>query len=110
MTFSIADCLTKEHVMRTIELEELKLRYSELTVAEVLPARYFAEGHLPGAVHLPLEGLEEAATHALPNRNREVVLYCANSTCRNSHQAAERLGRLGYGDVRVFTGGKSAWQ
>lgn len=44
-------------------------------LAEVLPAAEYDDGHLPGAVHLPLKSLDEAAAAAL-NRDRPVIVYC----------------------------------
>ena len=77
--------------------------------AEVLPPTHFARGHLPGAVNLPLEGLEQRASSLFPDKQAALVLYCSSESCRNSHLAQERLTRLGYTAVHVFTGGKAAW-
>ncbi|MGZ3451987.1 MAG: rhodanese-like domain-containing protein [Polyangiales bacterium] len=96
--------------MNVIEREELVRLSSEVLIAEVLPASYYSSGHLPGAVHLPLEGLEKRAGELIPHKDSAVVLYCSGPTCTNSHQAAERLARIGYRDVKVFVGGKAAWK
>jgi rhodanese-related sulfurtransferase len=96
--------------MNVIEREELVRLSSQVLIAEVLPASHYAGGHLPGAVHLPLEGLEKRAREVIPHAESPVVLYCSGPTCSNSHQAAERLERLGYRDVKVFVGGKAAWK
>jgi rhodanese-related sulfurtransferase len=100
--------------MNVIEREELVRLSSHpsggVLLAEVLPAPYYESGHLPGAVHLPLEGLEKRAAEVIPHKESAVVLYCSGPTCSNSHQAAERLERLGYRDVKVFVGGKAAWK
>lgn len=79
-------------------------------IAEVLAPSYFAAGHLPGAVNLPLDGLVERAMELFPNRGAEIVVYCASSTCQNSHVAQRKLASLGYDNVRVFAGGKAVWQ
>jgi rhodanese-related sulfurtransferase len=76
----------------------------------VLPLAHYASGHIPGAVHLPLDGFEGAAASALPDRDADVVVYCSGPTCRNSHLAAEKLAALGYRSVRVFAGGKAEWK
>src|SRR5258708_6313643 len=49
------------------------------------------------------------ARKLLPNRNAEIVVYCANRQCQNSHIAAHRLSVLGYTDVAVYPGGKQDW-
>src|SRR5881396_1691308 len=79
-------------------------------VAEILGPSYFASGHLPGALNLPLEGFAENALRALPNKAGELVVYCASATCQNSDIAARKLLSLGYQNVRVFRGGKAAWR
>lgn len=79
-------------------------------VAEILGPQYFARGHLPGALNLPLEGLSENALRLLPDKSASIVVYCASSTCQNSDIAERKLRSLGYQNVRVFKGGKAAWQ
>ena len=44
-------------------------------LVEVLPASEYAEDHLPGAINLPLQQLEQQATSVL-DRQRTVVVYC----------------------------------
>jgi rhodanese-related sulfurtransferase len=79
-------------------------------LAEILGAQYFASGHLPGALNLALEAFVENAVRALPDKTREIVVYCASATCQNSDIAARKLHSLGYAHVRVFKGGKAAWR
>jgi len=78
-------------------------------VAEILGPQYFAQGHLPGAVNLPLEGFAERAVRLLPDKTADIVVYCASQTCQNSDIAQRKLLSLGYRNVRVFKGGKAAW-
>lgn len=96
-----------------IDVAELAARLQSSVppvVAEILGPQYFASGHLPGALNLPLEGFVEQALQALPSKAQEVVVYCASATCQNSDIAARRLLSLGYQNVRVFRGGKAAWR
>lgn len=100
-------------MIQTITLTEIRERTGRgdrLAVAEVLPLASYASGHIPGAVHLPLDGFDAAAARALPDRDADVVVYCSGPTCRNSHLAAEKLAALGYRSVRVFAGGKAEWR
>jgi rhodanese-related sulfurtransferase len=92
-------------MIRTIDRDEVQ-RAVNAVIVEVLPRSYYDAGHLPGAIHLPLEAVSKAD---IP-RDARVILYCASATCANSHQAAERLERAGYTDVSVYAGGKADWR
>ena len=79
-------------------------------LAEILGPQYFASGHLPSAVNLPLEGFTENAARLLPDKAAEIVVYCASATCQNSDIAERKLHSLGYQHVRIFKAGKAAWR
>jgi rhodanese-related sulfurtransferase len=55
------------------ELERLTAAGAQLV--EVLPEQEYSEGHLPGAINLPLKQLT-AETAAVLDRHRPVVVYC----------------------------------
>ena len=55
------------------QLRQLLDRAAQLV--EVLPAREYAEIHLPGAVNIPLKTRHPGATAGL-DRRRPVVVYC----------------------------------
>jgi len=79
------------------------------TLVEALPEKYYADAHLPGALHLPHDAVDALAPECLPDRNAEIIVYCANRACRNSHIAAQRLAQLGYTRVAVYADGKQDW-
>ena len=76
---------------------------------EALPAKYFNDGHLPGAIHFPHDGARELAPAVVSDKQREIVVYCASATCQNSHIAANVLVSMGYGAVSVYAAGKQDW-
>jgi rhodanese-related sulfurtransferase len=55
------------------ELERLIAANAQLV--EVLPQEEYDDGHLPGAINLPLKQLT-AETAAVLDRRRPVVVYC----------------------------------
>jgi rhodanese-related sulfurtransferase len=77
---------------------------------ETLRAEHFAQGHLPGAVHIHFEEVDERAAQALPDKDALIVTYCSNTACQNSRIAAEKLAKLGYTDVRRYEEGKQDWE
>jgi len=95
-----------------LTLEQLKAQMvADLhpVIVEALPEKYYREGHLPGARHLPHDQVAGLAGTVLPERDAQIVVYCASSTCANSHVAARKLVQLGYTNVAVFPGGKKEW-
>jgi rhodanese-related sulfurtransferase len=78
-------------------------------LVEALPERYFVDAHLPGAINMPHDAVDALAPRLLPDKSADIVVYCANAQCRNSEIAGERLRRLGYAHVRVYTDGKQDW-
>jgi len=58
------------------ELDGLLARGAQLV--EALPEEEYEEGHLPGAVSLPLKHLTRERASAL-DRQRPVVVYCWDS-------------------------------
>jgi rhodanese-related sulfurtransferase len=90
------------------ELQEL-IADGNVTVVETLRAEHYADGHLPGAIHLHFEDVDERVFERIPDLDAPVVTYCSNELCRNSEHAAAKLVRLGYRDVRRYVGGKQDW-
>lgn len=86
-----------------------KIRSGSSIVVEALPEKYFVDSHLPGARRLPHDQVELLAPAMLPDRNADIVVYCASAQCRNSHIAAQVLTRLGYSKVAVYAEGKRDW-
>jgi molybdopterin/thiamine biosynthesis adenylyltransferase/rhodanese-related sulfurtransferase len=66
------------------------------------------EGHLPGAVHVPRGNLESRIEALVPDRSREIIVYCASGN--RSAFAAQTLGELGYENVTNLAGGFVDWK
>jgi molybdopterin/thiamine biosynthesis adenylyltransferase/rhodanese-related sulfurtransferase len=66
------------------------------------------EGHLPGAIHVPRGNLESRIETLVPNKSREIVVYCAGGA--RSAFAAKSLAQLGYERVGSMAGGFSDWK
>jgi len=99
-------------MVQTITRDDLKAkldRGSPVTLVEALPAKYYEDGHLPGAINIPHDQVDALAADLLPDKAAEVVVYCANSPCRNSGIAARRLAEIGYTKVRDYDAGKADW-
>jgi rhodanese-related sulfurtransferase len=64
---------------REIDREQVRrLTEQRAQIVDVLPAREYAEEHLPGAINLPLRRIEIEASQVL-DPSRPVIVYCADS-------------------------------
>ena len=99
--------------MKTITREELKQKMDnkeDFTLVEVLGERVYKEWHLPGAIHISVNDIEEQAPTKLPDKNKEIIVYCASFTCMASPRAAKTLEGMGYTNVADYEGGKADWE
>lgn len=98
------------NVISRQELHEWIERDGDFALVEVLPPDSFEEFHLPGAINIPGDSLRERAPELIPDKDKTVVVYCANPACTASDRAAELLTRMGYTDVHDYRGGKEHWK
>lgn len=80
-----------------------------VTVVDALPASYFEQVHLPGAINLVEDEVTERAAALLPDKDAAIVTYCSNAACGNSQAVANRLETLGYTNVRKYREGIQDW-
>ena len=95
-----------------ITRDELKVklgRGGDFKLVETLAPEQFRKGHLPGAINMPPDQISALAPKLLPDKQVEVITYCASQTCHASADAARELIKLGYTNVRHYAGGKSDW-
>ena len=88
-----------EQFAREIEREEVQL-------VDVRTAEEFAEGHIPGAVNMDVNGVEFDAQIATLDTDRPVALYCRSG--RRSKVAAEQVAKAGF-EVVELDGGILSW-
>ena len=93
-----------------IDAQSLRARLEddEVVLVDVREIGEWAEGHLPGAVHVPRGHLESRIESVAPDRARSVVLYCASGN--RSAFAARTLRELGYDCVASLDGGFVNWK
>lgn len=63
--------------------------------------------HIEGAIHIPLSKIQDRAPEALPDKNAQIILYCAHG--ERSLIATEILRAAGYTNVFSLAGGYSAF-
>lgn len=87
-----------------LDTDELLRRLDEgdVVLLDVRPEVEYAGGHLPGALHIPLEQLADRLRE-LP-RDREVVAYCRGQYCVLAHDAVRLLTANGVRARRASDG------
>jgi polyisoprenoid-binding protein YceI/rhodanese-related sulfurtransferase len=103
--------MNEEAVMATvISRQDVAAKIEQgARVVEALPPEYHRDVHLPGAANLPHDRVDELADSVLPDKHAEIIVYCSNTACQNSTQAARRLTELGYTRVFDYEAGKQDW-
>jgi molybdopterin/thiamine biosynthesis adenylyltransferase/rhodanese-related sulfurtransferase len=99
--------------VKTLTFDELKTRIEKraerpFTLVDVREKDEWRAGYIPNAVHIPRAFLESQAEQKLPDRQAEIVLYCAGGT--RSAFAAKTLGELGYENVWSLNPGFVRWK
>lgn len=84
------------------EVNQWKQRGAQ--IVDVRETWEYEQGHLPGAVNIPLGQLPERTSELEP----PVVLVCASGN--RSGQAAQYLSEQGYDEVGNLMGGTAGWR
>lgn len=97
-------------VYTQITAEEAKEKMDSLDSYLIVDVRtrqeFQSEGHIPGAVCVPVETIEVEAPAYLPDTDQVLLVYCRSGN--RSKQAAEKLVNMGYTNVFEF-GGINDW-
>jgi sulfur-carrier protein adenylyltransferase/sulfurtransferase len=88
--------------------EELTQRLDEVILVDVREKNEWDESYIPGAIHIPRGFLELRIEETVPNKDKQVVLYCAGGT--RSMFAGLTLKQMGYENVVSMAGGISQWK
>jgi molybdopterin/thiamine biosynthesis adenylyltransferase/rhodanese-related sulfurtransferase len=91
-----------------IEPDAANAVFDQALFLDVREADEYAQGALPGALHLPRGLLELQVEGRVPDKDRKIIVYCAGGT--RSALAAQALGQLGYSDVASMAGGFNKWK
>jgi len=68
----------------------------------------WAQGHLPGAIHLGKGVIERDIEQRIPDTSAKVILYCGGGF--RSALAADNLQKMGYSNVESMDGGWKGWK
>ena len=94
--------ITIEQLLEMIENKD------NFKLVEVLSEDSYKEGHIPGAINIPVDRLQKEASSKL-EKTDTIVVYCASYHCNASTRAAEMLLNMGYKKTLDFKGSKKLW-
>jgi rhodanese-related sulfurtransferase len=99
-------------VLAHIDRESLRERIesgADFVLVDALSPLAYAMSHLPGAINITPDWVDDRARRRIPDLDTEVVVYCADAGCDSSVLVANRLIELGYRNVRHYAEGKRDW-
>ena len=71
-------------------------------ILDVRTQEEYDQGHIPGAIVISHEEIEEKAEQVLTDKDQLILVYCRSG--RRSKLAAEALVELGYTNIKEFGG------
>ena len=92
--------ITQEEAKKLMDTEK------DYIILDVRTREEYDEKHIPGALLIPVEEIEEQAAEKLPNKDQLILVYCRSGN--RSKTASEALEKLGYTRIREF-GGINDW-
>jgi molybdopterin/thiamine biosynthesis adenylyltransferase/rhodanese-related sulfurtransferase len=95
-------------VKRVVDTKDATNVAARPAIIDVREQTEYTQGFIPGAEWISRGLLEGKIEDVVPDRDREVVLYCASGN--RSALAARTLRELGYRDVKSLAGGFTAWK
>jgi rhodanese-related sulfurtransferase len=99
----------KKRVKET-NVADVKRRMDEgekFVLVDVREESEWAQGHLPGAIHLGKGIIERDVEQRVPDAGAKVILYCGGGF--RSALAADNLQKMGYTNVESMDGGWKGW-
>ena len=99
----------------TLQRETAELLYEKLqtnerpVVINALKQEAYAAKRIPGSINVPA-GNAGWVENIIPDKEQDIVVYCANAECNASPTLAENLIEKGYTRVWDFEEGLAGWE
>ena len=105
----VQDYFERPDALEPVDAGELleRMRSDEVVVLDVRPRDEYQAGHIPGALSIPADELEQRLSEIAPDR--EVVAYCRGPYCVLAVRAVDTLRAAGY-RVRRLEVGLPEWR
>jgi molybdopterin/thiamine biosynthesis adenylyltransferase/rhodanese-related sulfurtransferase len=90
------------------EVDVLRVSATPPVLIDVREASEWEQGYIPGALHISKSYIEQQCEAKAPDRDAEVILYCAGGV--RSLFAAQTMRDMGYTNVASMSGGFQQWK
>ncbi|MCW4033558.1 MAG: rhodanese-like domain-containing protein [Candidatus Bathyarchaeota archaeon] len=98
--------------VRIVDRDALKKKIDKNEDFVLFDARIlksYEKEHIIGAISLPVNEAKDRAEIIIPDKNKEIIVYCSSKYCSTSAFLAEILVDLGYTNVANYEGGMRDW-
>ena len=101
--------------MKTVNKSQLKQwldTKEDLLLIDVLPKEDFQKQSIPGSINVPFKGIDDFANNVerhTKSKADHIVVYCRNTQCDASKNAAKKLEAAGFTNVQAFEDGVEGW-
>ncbi|MFZ2446869.1 MAG: cyclic nucleotide-binding domain-containing protein [Syntrophobacteraceae bacterium] len=87
-------------------------RRGKSLVVDAMPANFYQKRHIKGAVNMPMAlfDIVYLMNFSEENKEREILVYGSTISKPYDYEIASKFLLLGYTDVKVISGGLSAWE
>ncbi|MCG8316707.1 MAG: rhodanese-like domain-containing protein [Pseudomonadales bacterium] len=85
-----------------------KMQKGNLLVVDVRSAEEFAEGHVPGAINIPHNELEQHMSQLAGYENKALLIYCRSG--RRAGVAESELSGKGFTQIYHLKGDMIGWE
>ncbi|UKS29280.1 rhodanese-like domain-containing protein [Paenibacillus sp. HWE-109] len=87
---------------------DLQRGIDSFVLIDVRSSKAYEECHIPGAIHLASNQINEATTSSF-SKDKVIVVYCWGPACNGGTKGASRLAALGF-QVKEMIGGIEYWR
>lgn len=104
----MAEELTIQRTTAEMLFDKLNSNERPVLVNALDEESYIAK-RIPGSINIPTDRAE-TIENIVPDKDQDIVVYCANADCNASPQLAEKLMDRGYTRVWDFEDGLAGWR
>jgi rhodanese-related sulfurtransferase/DNA-binding transcriptional ArsR family regulator len=100
----VKDFREKRNSLEALSMDELatKMRSKNVVILDIRPETEFKNGHIPGAINIPIEELTTRIKKL--QKNKEYVAYCRGPFCVFADEAVAMLNKKGFTARRLNEG------